>query len=292
MTQEIAELAAQVDAESRARPGAPASHPDFDALVRTVWRLRRPDGCPWDREQTHESIAQSMVEEAFEALDAIEGSQRRHLQEELGDVLLQVLLHAQISDDAGGFDIDAVCRSLNEKLVRRHPHVFADASADTANDTLGIWDRVKLEEQRAQGAADQEAGARPEGLLSSVPVQLPALMQAQKISRKAASAGFDWDSDEDVWQQVASEISEFRAEPEGSAAAQMEFGDILFALVNVARRQHIDAESALRAACTKFRGRWEYMEDAALASGRTIADVPNCEQEALWAQAKLKERDL
>jgi tetrapyrrole methylase family protein/MazG family protein len=292
MTEGLAELVTQVDAESRVRPGAPQTHPDFDALVRTVWRLRQPDGCPWDREQTHESIAQSLIEEAFEAVDAIEGPQRRHLAEELGDVLLQVLLHAQIADDAGSFDIDAVCRALNEKLVRRHPHVFGDACASTADETLGVWDRVKLQEQRDQAAGDEAAGTRPEGLLDSVPVQLPALMQAQKISRKAAAAGFEWETVDDVWDQVASEISEFKAAAPGSAQAELEFGDILFSLVNVARREHIDAESALRATCAKFRRRWEFMEDAARRSGRSIADVPNAEQEALWAQAKLEEKDL
>lgn len=274
------------------RPGAPGAHPDFDALVRTVWRLRQPDGCPWDREQTHQSIAKNMIEEAFEAVDAIEGPQIRHMEEELGDVLMQVVLHAQIASDEGTFDIDDVCRGINEKLVRRHPHVFGDASASDANEVLGIWDQVKLGEHRKAGEEASQAGERREGLLDGVPVQLPALMQAQKISRKAAAAGFEWRTTDDVWAQVYSEIDEFRAEPSGSLEAELEFGDILFALINVARREHIDAESALRATCAKFRRRWASMEEAAWASGRDIADVSNDEQEALWAAAKLKERDL
>lgn len=274
------------------RPGAPGAHPDFDALVRTIWRLRQPDGCPWDREQTHQSIAKNMIEEAFEAVDAIEGSQTRHIEEELGDVLMQVVLHAQIASDADEFDIDDVCRGINEKLVRRHPHVFGDAQAADAKEVLGIWDQVKLGEHRDAAVQADEQGTPREGLLDSVPVQLPALMQAQKISRKAAAAGFEWETVDDVWAQVYSEIAEFKAEPTGSHEAELEFGDILFALINVARREHIDAESALRAACTKFRHRWASMEEAAWASGRDIADVSNEEQEALWAAAKLKEKDL
>ena len=282
---------AALDPADAERPGAPGAHTDFDALVRTVWRLRQPDGCPWDREQTHTSIAKNMIEEAFEAVDAIEGSQTRHLREELGDVLMQVVLHAQIAADEGTFDIDGVCRDINEKLIRRHPHVFGDACASDANEVLGIWDQVKLGEHRKAEAEADEAGAKREGLLDGVPVAMPALMQAQKISRKAASAGFEWPSTNDVWAQVYSELNEFKAEEPGSLEAEMEFGDILFSLVNVARREHIDAEAALRAACAKFRGRWASMEAAAEASGRTIADVPNEEQEALWAAAKLKEKD-
>lgn len=286
------DLAPRLDPADADRPGAPGTHPDFDALVRTIWRLRQPDGCPWDREQTHASIAKNMIEEAYEAVDAIEGSQVRHLEEELGDVLMQVVLQAQIAADEGEFTLDDVCRGINEKLVRRHPHVFGEASAASADEVLGIWDQVKLGEHRAAGAEADAAGERPKGLLNSVPVQLPALMQAQKISRKAVAAGFEWKSTEDVWAQVASEIGEFREAPAGSAAAEMEFGDILFALVNVARREHIDAESALRASCAKFRRRWAYMEQAARGQGRDIADVPNEEQEALWAEAKLKENNL
>lgn len=283
---------APLDPADADRPGAPGAHPDFDALVRTVWRLRQPDGCPWDREQTHQSIAKNMIEEAFEAVDAIEGSQTRHMEEELGDVLMQVVLHAQIASDEGTFDIDDVCRGINEKLVRRHPHVFGDAHANDADEVLGIWDQVKLGEHRKAGEEASQAGERREGLLDGVPVQLPALMQAQKISRKAAAAGFEWRTTDDVWAQVYSEIDEFRAEPSGSLEAELEFGDILFALINVARREHIDAESALRATCAKFRRRWASMEEAAWASGHDIADVSNDEQEALWAAAKLKERDL
>ena len=277
------------------QPGAPGAHPDFDALVRTIWKLRQPDGCPWDREQTHASIAKNMIEEAYEAVDAIEGSATRHLREELGDVLMQVVLQSQIAADEGEFDIDEVCREINEKLIRRHPHVFGGADAPhaaSASEVAGIWEQVKLGEHRRADQQAQEAGEAPESLLDSVPVQLPALMQAQKISRKAVAAGFDWDTLDDVWDQVRSEIEEFNSAAPGSRDAEMEFGDILFSLVNVARREHIDAESALRASCAKFRRRWQYMEGAARAQGRGIADVSRKDQEDLWVQAKLKETEL
>ncbi len=268
-----------------------SEHPDFDALVQTIWRLRQPDGCPWDREQTHASIAKNMVEEAYEVVDAIEGSAVRHLKEELGDVLMQVVLQAQIADDDGEFDIDDVCRGINEKLIRRHPHVFGEEHADSADDVVGIWDQVKIgEHQEAAEQAAQE-GEQPESLLDSVPIQLPALSQAQKISRKAVAAGFEWDSVEAIWDQAESEVSEFKAEETGTPEAETELGDILFALVNVARREHIDAESALRASCAKFRQRWTYLEQAARAEGRSIADVPLEEQEVLWAEAKRKEKN-
>ena len=288
------------------RPGAPGTHPDFDALVRTIWRLRQPDGCPWDRKQTHSSIAKNMIEEAYEAVDAIEADEatqkdaptglpdfnrtRRHLAEELGDVLMQVVLHAQIAADAGEFTIDDVCRDINEKLIRRHPHVFGEhAAAGDADEVVGIWEQVKLAEHAKEGAEADAAGQQREGLLDSVPTALPALMACQKISRKAAAAGFEWADEDGVRAKVREEMAEFDAAEPGSPDAELEFGDILFALVNLARWEHIDAESALRAANAKFRRRWAYMESRAWESGRDIADLSNSEQEALWAEAKSKE---
>ena len=192
-------------------------HQDFDAFVETIARLRAPDGCPWDREQTHQSIAHNMIEEAYESVDAIETGNVAHLREELGDVLLQVVLQAQIAADAGEFDIDDVCRVINEKMIRRHPHVFGDASAQSAEDVSDIWAKVKMEEHRS---AEEAPGDAPrEGLLDSVPSSFPALMQAQKISRKAVAAGFEWDSEEDVWDKVAEEVKSGKRYilfPEGS----------------------------------------------------------------------------
>ena len=319
---------------------SPVEHPSFDQFVATIAALRASDGCPWDREQTHASIAHNMIEEAYEAVDAIEANDVAHLREELGDVLLQVVLHSQIASDAGEFSISDVCADVNAKMVRRHPHVFGDASAANASEVLGLWDQVKLAERRSAqehgarevsdglggradsagiGLADAEAasafgaegaggesGRRSDGLLDGVPRSFPALMQAQKISRKAAAAGFEWDTLGDVWEKVREEAGELReaydAAPKTAdgkivaddadlaAAVEMEFGDVLFALVNVARRMGVDAESALRAACGKFRARWAYMEQAARTAGSSVEDLPIEEQEALWSEAKEQER--
>ena len=217
---------------------------ELQHLVQTIWRLRQPDGCPWDREQTHQSIGKNMIEEAYEALDCIEADDAAHLREELGDVLMQVVLHAQIAADAGEFTLADVARDIDAKLIRRHPHVFGDADADNSDEVLKIWDEVKLAEKAAKDKAVAAGEAAPEGLLDGVPTHLPALMQAQKVSRKAAAVGFEWETVQDVWDEVAEERAEFEAEEPGSPEREMEFGDLLFALVNVARKEGIDAESA------------------------------------------------
>ncbi len=279
------ETVARVDAQTRERAGAPAGHPEFDQLVRTIWRLRQSDGCPWDKAQTHRSITKNMVEEAYEAVDAILADDVPHLREELGDVLEQVLLHAQIASDDGEFTLDDVCRELNEKLVRRHPHVFGDEVATTADGALDAWDEVKRQEREARG----ETGEEP-GLLDSVPISLPALMQAQKISKRAAKAGFEWDTVADIWDKVAEERAEFEREERGSEAAAEEFGDILFALVNVARREGIDAEEALAASNRKFRRRWAAIEQAAREEGLAVEEVSTEELNVLWDRVKADER--
>lgn len=259
----------------------------FQELVNTIWRLRQPDGCPWDRAQTHASIAKNMIEEAYEAVDCIEANDPDHLREELGDVLMQVVLHAQIAADAGEFTCTDVVSGINGKLIRRHPHVFGEVSATDAGEALAVWDQVKLAEKEARDAAAPDAA--PAGLLDDVPQGLPALMQAQKVSRKAASAGFEWESVEAVWGQVAEERAEFEREEPGSAAREMEFGDLLFALVNVARKEGIDAESALRASTRKFRARWAAMEREAAGAGRPIEGYSTSELNDLWDAAKCAE---
>lgn len=261
---------------------------EMQQLVEIIWRLRQPDGCPWDRKQTHASIAKNMIEEAYEAVDCIEADDAAHLREELGDVLMQVVLHAQIAADAGAFTMADIARDINEKLVRRHPHVFGStaAQASSADDVLAIWDSVKLAEKGAKDEGAAESGERPEGLLDGVPRALPALMQAQKVSRKAAAVGFEWETTADVWDKVAEERAEFEAEPAGSEARELEFGDMLFALVNVARREGVDAESALRASTAKFRARWSAMEDAAYRQGRRIEDFSTEELNELWGRVK------
>lgn len=288
-----------VDEQNASRGEAPAATPEMDRLIRTIWRLRQADGCPWDREQTHRSITKNMVEEAYEAVDAIEANDVAHLCEELGDVLEQVLLHAQIAADAGEFDIDDVAHGLNEKLVRRHPHVFGNLAAaaegeppagyEEARDgdrVLDIWDDVKRLEREARG---QLSDVEP-GLLDSVPQSLPALMQAQKISKRAAKAGFEWADLAGVWDKVAEERAEFEAEEPGTTASQEEFGDLLFALVNVARWSGVDAEEALAASNRKFRRRWARMEELARAQGRAVEDLSTVEQNELWDRAKGEEK--
>lgn len=279
-----------------------AEHEEFDEFVDTIAALRAPGGCPWDREQTHESIAKNMIEEAYEAVDAIEAGDTVHLREELGDVLLQVVLQSQIAADAGEFTIDDVCRDVNEKMIRRHPHVFGSAKAQSAGDVLELWDSVKLAEKDAVDGRAVDGGKDREGLLDGIPTGFPALMQAQKISRKAVSVGFEWDTLEDVWGKVDEEIAELRdafaSAPktdkgkvtEGAKAeVELEFGDVLFTLVNVARKMGVDAESALRASSAKFRRRWAFIEGAAWAQNRKVEELSMDEMQALWDEAKERE---
>ena len=282
----MSQAADRVDAQTAARPGAPTTHPEFDRLVRTMWRLRQPDGCPWDREQTHRSITKNMVEEAYEAVEAIEADDTAHLVEELGDVLEQVVLHAQIAADDGAFTIDDVVRGLNEKLVRRHPHVFGEhAAASDGGEVVDIWDDVKAAERAAAGEDE-----RPQGLLDSVPRGLPALMQCQKISKRAAKAGFEWRSVEGVWDKVAEERAEFEREAPGSPERAAEFGDLLFSLVNVARWEGIDAEEALAGANRKFRRRWSRVEELARERGLEAESLGDDLLNELWERAKAEEK--
>ena len=281
----MSQIADRVDAENAARPGAPATHPEFDRLVRTMWRLRQPDGCPWDREQTHRSITKNMVEEAYEAVEVIEADDATHLVEELGDVLEQVVLHAQIAADDGAFTIDDVIHGLNEKLVRRHPHVFGEhAAAGDGGEVQDIWDEVKAAERAASGEDE-----RPQGLLDSVPRSLPALMQCQKISKRAAKAGFEWPDEAGVWEKVAEERAEMEREAPGSPERAAEFGDLLFALVNVARWEGINAEEALAASNRKFRARWARMEERARELGVVLDELDAAALNELWDRAKAEE---
>lgn len=277
-------------------------HPSFDEFVETIAALRAPGGCPWDSEQTHRSIASNMIEEAYEAVDAIEAKDIPHLREELGDVLLQVVLQSQIARDAGEFTIDDVCADINEKMIRRHPHIFGESKAETAGEVLDIWDAVKLAEQKGSNNEEgTQADAHPTGLLEGLPKGFPALMQAQKISRKVVSVGFEWDTLDDIWNQVFLEIEELKAayaeapkdakgkvikEGDAPSSVELEMGDVLFSLVNIARRMGVDAESSLRASCSKFRRRWAFIEGAAWAQGRQAEDLTVEEMEELWAQAK------
>ena len=264
---------------------APLAGDEFAAFVDTIAALRAPGGCPWDREQTHESIARNMIEEAYEAVDAIEQHDAAHLREELGDVLLQVVLQSQIAADAGEFTVADVCHDVNEKMIRRHPHVFGEEAAASADEVLSIWDNVKLAEKSASDAQEEA----PKGLLDAVPVSFPALLQAYKISRKAVAVGFEWETVEEVWAKVEEEIAEFKQACQNGTAEEkeLEFGDVLFSLVNVAPKEGIDAETALRASCRKFRERWAFMEGAAWGQGLRIEELSMEEMQQLWDQAKM-----
>ena len=282
-----------------------AEHPSFDAFVRTIAKLRSPEGgCPWNRAQTHESIGDYMIEEAYEAVDAIQSKDADHLREELGDVLLQVVLQSQIAADAGEFTIDDVCAGIDEKMIRRHPHVFGDVDASDANAVAELWEQVKLAEK--QEADAKAAAGEHESLLDAVPTHFPALLQAQKISRKAVAVGFEWETLDDVWDKVAEERAEleeaYAAAPKSAdgkvlstdyatrdplvTAVELEFGDLLFVLVNIARKMGIDAEGALRASNEKFRKRFAKVEQGAWSEGRSVEDLTLAEMDAYWERAK------
>lgn len=240
--------------------------------------LRAPDGCPWDREQTHMTLRRNLIEEAYEAVAAIDSSDIAELRDELGDILLQVVFHAQIASETGAFDIDDVAGAIVAKLVRRHPHIFGDAVAETASDVMTRWDEIKREE-------------KPErGILEGIAPTLPALVYAEKVSRRAVSVGFEWETVDDVWDKVHEEIDELKATEAGSIEAEDELGDVLFSVVNVGRKMGIDAEQALRGTCAKFIRRFGAMEAEATARGRTLEDLSLDEMEALWRHAKEGER--
>ena len=262
------------------------SQSPFERFRDRIAHLRSDEGCPWDREQTHRSIAKNMIEEAHEAVAAIEADDVAGMREELGDVLLQVVLQARIAEDADAFTLDDVIDGIDAKIVRRHPHVWGDAIGEDADTVLRKWEQIKLEERAAQA---ETTGVQ--GLLDGVPRSLPALQQAQGISKKAVAAGFEWDSVGDVWEKFAEEVAEFEAAEPGSDEASLEFGDVLFTLVNVARKHRIDAETALRLTCDKFRNRWSMMEKIAAEDGRRIDTLSIDEQEALWQRAKETEQN-
>jgi tetrapyrrole methylase family protein/MazG family protein len=246
----------------------------FGELVRIMAVLRAPDGCPWDREQTHMSLRRSLVEEAYEAVAAIEGGDDAEICDELGDVLLQVVFHAQIAHEEGRFDIDDVADAIVTKLERRHPHIFADAIAETPAEVMARWDQIKRTEKPDRG------------LLEGIASTLPGLTYAEKISRRAVSVGFEWETVEDVWAKVHEEIDELKAEAPGTPGAEDELGDVLFSMVNVGRKMGIDPEQALRSTCAKFIRRFGEMERTAASEGRDLATMGIDDMEALWRRAK------
>ena len=281
-----------VGTPSNVLPFFPMSQ-SLDQLREIISRLRAPGGCPWDREQTPSSLCSSMIEEAYEVVDAIEREHPSDLEEELGDLLINILMQAEIAAEQGGFTADSIASTAAEKLVRRHPHVFGDASAETSNAVLGQWEEIKRAERKAKGL-DTTVDA---SLLDGVARAFPALVRAQKIQKKAARVGFDWERPEDVVEKIREEILEveaempLRKEPAVARRLSEEVGDLLFAVVNLARALSIDAESALQSATSKFEKRFRYMERAVPAD-REFKELTFDEMNVLWEAAKESERSV
>ncbi len=257
----------------------------FRRLVRIMERLQEPGGCPWDREQTHESLKPYMIEEAYEALDAIDRKSYGDLKEELGDVLLQVVFHSVLAQRFDRFEIDEVIASASDKMVRRHPHVFAEVEAATAGEVTDNWDQLKAQERAAKVSPDDA----PPSVLTNVPRHLPALLKAQRMQEKAGRVGFEWETMEQVLAKVEEEVAELReamAEKDTVHAAE-ELGDLIFALANVARHLGVEAEETVRQTCEKFRSRFAAVEACAHNQGRELKQMPLAEMMAAWNQAKV-----
>jgi tetrapyrrole methylase family protein/MazG family protein len=250
-------------------------------------RLRLPDGCPWDREQTHESLRNHLLEEAYEVYDALGAGPSPALAEELGDLLLQVVLHAQLAAEEGVFDLTDVNAAIASKIVRRHPHVFGDAEVGTSSDVNRQWERIKADERAADSTAEEQRA--PKGALDGVSRILPALAASQEMQERAANIGYEWPSVEGVLDKVTEELAELREAPTAAEQAE-EYGDLLFVLVNVARWHGIEAEAALRAANDKFRRRFASVERQAAARGVALRDLDFEALDALWDNAKTEER--
>lgn len=258
----------------------------FEALVALQARLRAPNGCPWDREQTHDSLRTYLVEESYEVLDAIEGGDARKFADELGDLLLQIVFHAQLASEAGRFDIADVIEQIYTKMVRRHPHVFGKVRAKTSAQVLKNWEQLKAEE-RAKNETPRAAAA---SILDAVPRSLPALLEAHQLTRRAANVGFDWPDVKGIFDKLAEETAELK-ELLASGAGNLEkveeeAGDLLFVGVNLARFLGLDAEIALKKANRKFAGRFREMERVAAARGQTLGGLSAAEFDALWNEVK------
>lgn len=261
----------------------------FGRLHEIVSILRSPGGCPWDREQTHESIRKNLIEETYEVLETIDDDDPDHMCEELGDLLLQIMLHSQMEEETGTFTVYDVIQELNEKLIYRHPHVFGNLSAEDAEAALNNWEAMKVEEKKRKGIQPES-----QSVLSGVPRDLPALMKAYKLQKKAAKAGFDWEDIDGVWSKLEEEIRELKeavAQKQDAKVRELELGDVLFSVVNAARYIGVDPEQALSRTIRKFTERFHYVEDRLREQGKTPGDSSLDEMDALWDEAKSKERE-
>ena len=291
-------------------PRVPNAGPAFAKLVAVMARLRAPGGCPWDREQTHATLRTYLIEEAYEVLDALDSTDDVKFAEELGDLLLQVLFHAQIASEERRFAIDDVIREIYEKMIRRHPHVFGEKRAKDAAEVLRNWEIIKQEERRSKkssgtaplaskgtgfdvassaSSSSSDANDEPVSILDGVPRTLPALLEGLQLTRKAARIGFDWHNVGGIFDKLAEEASELRQaldKKESPARIESEVGDILFVAVNLARFLNIDPEIAMKKASSKFSRRFHEMERLARQQGTTFAEIPRPQMESLWEQSK------
>ena len=260
----------------------------FDELVAVMDRLRAPGGCPWDAEQTYASLSQYLLEEAYETFDAIQEAEATgdttNLKEELGDLLLQVIFHSTIAKEKGDFTVDEVAEAVSKKLVLRHPHVFGDAKLARAQDVLDNWDTLKANEREASG----KKAKQHESILDDVPVHFPALLEALKMTTKAAKVGFDWENPDQVFAKLDEEVSELKDEmPSGNKTEiEAEIGDLLFVIVNLARKLDVEPETALKRTNRKFRKRFKFIEDELKSAGRNLNDSTLKEMDDLWNRAK------
>jgi MazG family protein len=264
----------------------------FENLVAVQARLRAPGGCPWDREQTHLTLRTYLIEEAYEVLDAIEKGNPEDLAEELGDLLLQVLFHADLAREAGAFDISDVITGIRDKMIRRHPHVFGNVKAETSGEVLKNWAQLKAKEKLAaapKGAASQNFAP---SALDGVPRNLPALLEAYQVTRRAAQVGFDWERVEGIFEKLEEETAELRAALAASnrRATEEEVGDLLFSIVNLSRFLGLDPEVTLKRSNLKFKDRFQDMEREALGSRGHLSELSKEDLELLWLAAKVKAR--
>jgi tetrapyrrole methylase family protein / MazG family protein len=256
----------------------------FESFTEIVAHLRAPNGCPWDREQTHETLRKHLLEESYEAISAIDSGDFVDMREEFGDLLLQIVLQSQIANEEAQFNINQVIQGIHSKIVRRHPHVFGDLKIEDVNGVLANWEKLKEKERSEKGKGEEK---EEKGLLDGVPLALPALSQAQEYQDRAARVGFDWPEIEGVLDKVREELEEIK-KAESDFELASEIGDLLFALVNVARWKHIDAESALRGTNMKFKRRFRYVEQGARKQERELSTMSLDVMEALWQEAKHK----
>jgi tetrapyrrole methylase family protein / MazG family protein len=253
----------------------------FESFAEIVAHLRAPNGCPWDKEQTHESLRKHLLEESYEAISAIDSGDFADMREEFGDLLLQVVLQSQIANEEGQFNINQVIHGIHSKIVRRHPHVFGELKLDGVDGVLANWEKLKEAERKNNGKKEK-------GLLDGVPAALPALSQAQEYQDRAARVGFDWNDIDGVLEKLKEEIDEMK-EAETDFELASEIGDLFFALVNLARWKKVDAESALRGTNMKFKKRFGYVEQGARKQGRNLSELGLDEMESLWQEAKQRD---